>query len=65
MLMSNKTYDILKWIALICIPAIATFYVALAPVWGWPLADEVAKTSPNTSRSDRPHSRGKRAGSPN
>ena len=45
MKLSNKAYDILKWIALICIPAVATFYVALAPVWGWPLADEVAKTA--------------------
>ena len=45
MKLPNRVYDILKWIALICIPAIATFYVALAPVWGWPLADEVAKTA--------------------
>ena len=45
MKLSNKAYDILKWIALICIPAIATFYAALAPVWGWPLADEVATTA--------------------
>lgn len=45
MKLSNRAYDILKWIALICIPAIATFYVALAPVWDWPLADEVAKTA--------------------
>ena len=44
MKLPNKLYDALKWIALICIPALATFYVALAPVWGWPYADEVAKT---------------------
>ena len=45
MKLPDKVYDVLKWIALICIPAIATFYVALAPVWGWPYADEVAKTA--------------------
>lgn len=45
MKLSDKTYDILKWIALICIPAIATFYVALAPVWGFPFAEEIAKTA--------------------
>lgn len=45
MKLSNKLYDILKWITLICIPALATFYVALAPIWGWPFADEVAKTA--------------------
>ena len=45
MKLKNGVYDILKWIALICIPALATFYVALAGVWGWPFADEVSKTA--------------------
>jgi hypothetical protein len=43
--LSNDWYDVLKWIALICIPALATFYVACAGVWGWPYADEIAKTA--------------------
>lgn len=42
--MSNKTYDTLKWIAQLLLPAIATLYVALAEVWGLPLAKEVAGT---------------------
>ena len=45
MKLSNKLYDVLKWVALICIPALATAYVGLAAVWGWPFADEVAKTA--------------------
>lgn len=45
MKLKNGAYDILKWIALICIPALTTFYVALAGVWGWPYADEVSKTA--------------------
>lgn len=45
MRLPNSWYDALKWITLICIPALATFYVALAPIWGWPFADEVAKTA--------------------
>lgn len=45
MKLKNGAYDILKWIALICIPALATFYVALAGVWGWPYADQIAKTA--------------------
>lgn len=45
MKLPDKVYDVLKWIALICIPALATAYVGLAAVWGWPYADEVAKTS--------------------
>ena len=45
MKLKNGAYDILKWVALICIPALATFYVALAGVWNWPFADEVSKTA--------------------
>ena len=45
MKLSDKVYTILKWITLICIPALATFYVALSAVWGWPYADQVAKTA--------------------
>lgn len=43
--LNNATYDILKWITMIVIPALATAYVGLASVWGWPYADEVAKTA--------------------
>lgn len=48
MKLPDKWYDILKWIALICLPALATFYVALSGVWGWPYADAVAKTATAT-----------------
>lgn len=45
MKLSDRVYTILKWICLICIPALATFYVALSSVWGWPYAEEVSKTA--------------------
>lgn len=45
MQLSGKTYDILKWITMIVLPALATAYVGLAAIWGFPYADEVAKTS--------------------
>lgn len=45
MKLNDGLYDILKWITMIVIPALATAYVGLASVWGWPYADEVAKTS--------------------
>lgn len=45
MKLSNKVYDILKWIVMIVIPALTTAYVGLAAVWGWPYAEPVAKTS--------------------
>ena len=45
MKLPDKVYDILKWVTMIVLPALATAYVGLAAVWGWPYADEIAKTS--------------------
>ena len=45
MRISDKWYDVLKWVCMIVLPACATAYVGLAAVWGWPWAEEVAKTS--------------------
>lgn len=42
--MSNKVYDVLKWIAQIVLPAIATLYFALAQIWGFPYAEEIVGT---------------------
>lgn len=44
-MISNKLYDVLKWVTMVCIPAATTAYVGLSAVWGWPYATEVAKTS--------------------
>lgn len=44
MKMSNKVYDILKWIALVALDAIGVFYKAVATIWGLPLGDEVLAT---------------------
>ena len=42
--MSNKVYDILKFIAQIVLPAVATFYVTIAGIWNLPLGDEISRT---------------------
>lgn len=42
--MSNKMYDILKWIAQILLPALGTLYFALAEIWGFPYAEQVVGT---------------------
>lgn len=42
--MSNKAYDILKWIALVVLPALGTLYFALASIWGLPYGQEVVGT---------------------
>ena len=41
MKMSNQTYDILKYIALIVLPAISALYFGLAQIWGWPYGEEI------------------------
>lgn len=42
--MNNKVYDILKWVAMIVLPAIATLYMAIANIWGFPYGEEVVGT---------------------
>lgn len=42
--MSNKMYDVLKWIAMVFLPALATLYFALAGIWGFPYGEEVVGT---------------------
>lgn len=42
--MSNKIYDILKYIALIVLPAVATLYLTIATIWGLPYGEAVAAT---------------------
>ena len=44
MKMSNKVYDVLKYIALILLPALGTLYFALAKIWGLPYATEIVGT---------------------
>ena len=44
MKLDNKVYDVLKWVALVVLPAIATLYTALASVWGLPFAEEIPAT---------------------
>ena len=42
--MTNKTYDTLKWIAQLLLPALATLYAALASVWNFPYAEQIVGT---------------------
>lgn len=42
--MSNKLYDILKFIAQIILPALGTLYFALASIWGLPYAEQIVGT---------------------
>ena len=45
MKIKNSVYDVLKWIVMIVIPALTAAYCGLSAIWGFPYAEEVAKTS--------------------
>ena len=42
--MSNKTYDTLKYLAQIVLPACGTLYFALAGIWGLPYGEQIVGT---------------------
>lgn len=44
MVLSNKVYDILKWITQIVLPAIGTLYFALSSIWGLPYGEQIVGT---------------------
>lgn len=44
MKMSDRLYDILKWIALLLLPAAGTLYFALSNIWGLPFGEQVVGT---------------------
>ena len=44
MTLSNKTYDVLKWIAQYFLPALAALWLGLAKVWGFPYGTEIGAT---------------------
>lgn len=42
--LTNRSYDILKWISMVVLPAVATLYFALAGIWGFPYGEEIVGT---------------------
>ena len=44
MKISNKVYDVLKWIAQYLLPAIGTLYFAISTIWGFPYGEQVVGT---------------------
>lgn len=44
MKLSNKTYDVLKWLSLVAIDAVGLFYSTLSKIWGLPFGDQVFET---------------------
>lgn len=44
MIFKNSVYDILKYVSLVVLPAIATLYLTLSNIWGLPYGTEIAAT---------------------
>ena len=44
MKLSNKQYDVLKWIAQYVLPGVGTLYFTLAGIWGLPYGEQVVGT---------------------
>ena len=42
--MSSKTYDILKWAAILLLPASANLVTTIGIIWSLPHTDEIAQT---------------------
>lgn len=43
-LLPNRVYDVLKWLGLIVLPALAVFVNTVGPAWGWPYVDAIVTT---------------------
>lgn len=44
MKMSNKVYDVLKWVVMIVLPGLAALYTGLAETWNLPFAVQIPTT---------------------
>lgn len=43
-MLNGKIYDVLKWVAIIALPAVAVLISTLGQVWGWADADKITLT---------------------
>lgn len=44
MKLPNKVYDVLKWVAILLLPALAVLYKTVAAEWGLPYGQQVYNT---------------------
>ena len=44
MKLKDSVYDVLKWICLVCLPALGALYFALAGIWNFPDGQEIVGT---------------------
>ena len=44
MKLPNKVYDVLKWVAILLLPALAVLYKTIAAEWGLPYGQQIYNT---------------------
>lgn len=44
MKISNRTFDILKWLITVFLPAVTALYLTLANIWGWEYSEAIGAT---------------------
>lgn len=32
---NDRVYDVLKWVAIVCLPALSVFVSVISKIWGW------------------------------
>lgn len=42
--MNNKIYDVLKWVAILLLPALSTLIAVIGQIWGVPVCEPIAQT---------------------
>ena len=42
--LKDSVYNVLKWVALICLPTLAVFYAIIAKIWNLPFEAEIPAT---------------------
>lgn len=42
--MNNKLYDVLKWVAILFLPSLATLVAVVFKIWDIPYGNEIAQT---------------------
>lgn len=43
-MINNKVYDVLKWIAMLFLPALAILIRTVFPIWNIPYGDQISAT---------------------
>lgn len=44
MKLSNKVYDVMKWLCILCLPALATLVRVVFAIWQIPYGEEISAT---------------------